>query len=79
MHALHAVLYEQEQESVWRAYTANTLWAIAKGLIRDYPVGAYTELMRRSAQPADGRSGNEILADVKEMFKKRIRQRGKVM
>ena len=76
MRALGAILYEQEKENVWRAYTANTLWAIARGLIREYPVGAYTELMRRSGQPADRRSGNEILADVREMFRKRVKKEG---
>ena len=78
MYALNAVLYKQEQDGIWRAYTANTMWAIARGLIRDYPVESYTELMRRSERPIDRRSGNEILADVRDIIKKRIEQRRRV-
>ena len=72
--ALAARLEQNARREMWRAYTANTLWNIARGLSSlgggKYDAPSYTSMMDES--PRDERTGAEIVADVLDMLGKKV-------
>lgn len=64
MAALASALKENSLAELWRTYTAEILWSIARGLYNDYPMPSYCELIQSGRQGEDRRTAQEIKADV---------------
>lgn len=71
MAALIARLEVNARREIWRTYTANTLWNLARGLAAAmggrYDMEAYSEIMN-GGKSRDNRTGAEIVADVLKLF-----------
>ena len=69
--ALMAQLEVNARREIWRTYTANTLWNLARGLAAtmggQYGMEAYSEIMS-GGKNRDNRTGAEIVADVLKLF-----------
>ena len=74
MTALMARLEQNARREMWRAYTANTLWNIARGLASlgggKYDAPSYTALM--DERPKDNRTGAEIANDVLDLLERKV-------
>lgn len=66
METLAALIGAQKEEKLWRAYTANVLWSIARTLYREYPWESYTAMT--DEHPEDTRTGREIIGDLIDML-----------
>lgn len=78
--ALSARLETNMRREMWRSYTANTLWNIARGLAAatncKYDAPSYTSLM--DERPREERTGAQIVDDVLSMLERRVGLDGSV-
>lgn len=69
--ALAARLETNMRREMWRGYTANTLWNIARAVYRgQYDAPSYTAMM--DERPRDERTGAQIVEDVLSMLAKEV-------
>lgn len=64
MGALIAVIEQNMMQRVWREYTANAVWSIARTLYKEYPMPSFTELIEKGKTPRDDRTGQQIIDDL---------------
>lgn len=51
-------------QRVWRDYTANAVWSIARTMYKEYPMPSFTEFLEQGKTPPDTRSGQQIVDDL---------------
>lgn len=74
MNALAALLVERQKERLWEAYIADMAWVCASKFQKKFPVKRYSSMIVSPAK-AEGRSGREILLDIKNTLKTRAEKR----
>ena len=67
MHALAALLEEQDRAEARELYMGNMLWMIAKASNRDITIKPLSDIMHE-AKVQDNRTGREIAEDVVAML-----------
>lgn len=62
--ALCAVIEQDMMQRVWRDYTANAVWSIARTMYKEYPMPSFTEFIEQGSKPRDERTGQQIIDDL---------------
>lgn len=73
MYALLALLEGDREQENWRQYMAAVNWSIGKFVHRGEYIPMYTQMLE-SSKP-DDRTANEVIDDLAEKFRKRLRER----
>ena len=73
MYALLSLLEGDREQENWRQYMAAVNWSIGKFVHRGEYIPMYTQ-MHENSKP-DDRTANEVIDDLAEKFRKRLRER----
>lgn len=73
MYALLALLDGDREQENWRQYMATVNWSIGRLVYRGEYIPMYTQMLENSKP--DDRTANEVIDDLAEKFRKRLRER----
>lgn len=73
MYALLSLLEGDREQENWRQYIAAVNWSIGRFVHRGKYIPMYTQMLENSKP--DDRTANEVIDDLAEKFRKRLRER----